>query len=100
LFLMREKGMTLSQVAIYYALVVAVGMGAGMVVSGRIIDRFVRRSRQVYGAGPAISLAIALPFYVAFLWAPSWQLALLLLTIVMFLNYFYLSSSVALVQEE
>jgi preprotein translocase subunit SecG len=33
-------------------------------------------------------------------WAPGWPLALLLLTPVMFLNYFYLSSSIALVQEE
>ena len=35
LFLMREKGMTLREVAIWYALVVGVGMGAGMIVSGR-----------------------------------------------------------------
>jgi len=100
LFLMREKGMTLGQIAIYYALVVAVGMSAGMIVSGRVIDRFVRRSRQVYATGPAVSLAAALPFYLAFVWAPTWPLALILLTVVMFLNYFYLSSSVALVQEE
>ena len=49
---------------------------------------------------PAISLALALPFYVAFVWAPTWPLALVFLTGRMFLNYFYLSSSVALVQEE
>ena len=100
LFLMREKGMTLAQVAIYYALVVAVGMSAGMIVSGRVIDRFVRRSRRIYATAPAVSLAAALPLYLAFVWAPTWPLALVLLTLVMFLNYFYLSSSVALVQEE
>ena len=49
---------------------------------------------------PAISLTLALPLYVAFVWAPGWPLALVLLTPVMFLNYFYLSSSIALVQEE
>ena len=49
---------------------------------------------------PALSLALALPFYVAFVWAPTWPLALVFLTGAMFLNYFYLSSSVALVQEE
>jgi MFS family permease len=100
LFLIREKGMDLGQIAIWYALVVAIGMSAGMIVSGRVIDRLTRRSRQAYATAPAISLALALPFYVAFVWAPSWPLALVLLTIVMFLNYFYLSSSVALVQEE
>ena len=45
-------------------------------------------------------LAISLPFYVAFVWAPSWPVALVLLTIVNFFNYFYLSCSVTLVQEE
>ena len=100
LFLIREKGMTLGQIAIWYAIAVAVGMGVGMLASGRIIDRLARRSRQVYAIGPAISLAVALPFYVAFVWAPGWSLALLLLVVVMLLNYFYLSASVALVQEE
>jgi MFS family permease len=100
LFLIREKGMTLEQIAIWYAIVVAVGMGAGMIFAGRVIDRLVRRSRVVYAMGPAVSLALALPFYLAFVWAPGWPLALVLLTVVMFLNYFYLSASVALVQEE
>ncbi|MBB4098762.1 MFS transporter [Sphingomonas kyeonggiensis] len=100
LFLIREKGMTLSEIAIWYALVVGVGMSAAMLLSGRIIDRLSRRSRTVYALGPAISLAIAMPFYVAFVWAPGWPLALLLLTVVNCFNYFYLSASVALVQEE
>jgi len=100
LFLIREKGMTLAQVAIWYALAVALGMGVGMVVSGRVIDRLTRTSRAGYAVAPAVSLAIALPFYVAFVWAPGWPLALALLTVVMFFNYFYLSASVALVQEE
>ena len=71
-----------------------------MLVSGRIIDRYTRRSRSAYALAPAISLAVAMPFYVLFVWAPTWPLALVFLTVSMFLNYFYLSSSVALVQEE
>jgi predicted MFS family arabinose efflux permease len=100
LFLMREKGMTLKQVAVYYALVVAIGMGGSMLASGRAIDRFTRRSKQAYALVPAASLALALPFYLAFVWAPSWRLALLFLAGTMFLNYFYLTSAVTLVQEE
>ncbi|HSI17380.1 MAG TPA: MFS transporter [Sphingomonas sp.] len=100
LFLMREKGMVFSEVAIWYALAVLIGMGSGMVISGRVIDRLSQRSRVVYAMGPAASLAIALPFYVAFIWAPGWPLALILLTVTMVLNYFYLSASVALTQEE
>jgi MFS family permease len=100
LFLMREKGMTLKEVAVWYALVALVGIGSGMYVSGRLIDRMTRRSRTAYATLPALSLTVALPFYVAFVWAPTWRLSLVFLTGALMLNYFYLSSSVALVQEE
>ncbi|HSY34650.1 MAG TPA: MFS transporter [Acidobacteriaceae bacterium] len=100
LFLMREKHMRLNQVAVYYALVVAIGMGGGILASGRVIDRLTQRSKQAYALVPATSLTLALPFYLAFVWAPSWHLALLFLTGTMFLNYFYLTSAVTLVQEE
>ena len=100
LFLMREKGMTLKEVALWYALVAGIGMGSGMIVSGRVIDRMTRRSRAAYATVPALSLTCALPFYVAFVWAPTWRLSLIFLTGALMLNYFYLTSSVALVQEE
>lgn len=100
LFLMREKGMTLKEVAVWYALVAFIGMSSGMIVSGRLIDRLTKRSKAAYATLPAISLAFALPFYVAFVWAPTWQLSLIFLAGALMLNYFYLSSSVALVQEE
>ncbi len=100
LFLMREKGMTLQDVSLWYALVVAVGMGGGIFVSGRVIDRFTRRSKTAYALAPAISLSLAVLPYLAFVWAPSWPVALAFLLGPTFLNYFYLSSAVALVQEE
>lgn len=100
LFLMREKGMELNDVALWYALVLLIGMGGGMILSGRVIDRMTRKSRTGYATAPALSLAVAMPFYLGFVWAPGWPLALALLTIVMVFNYFYLSASVALVQEE
>ena len=100
LFLMREKGMTLEDVALWYALVVGIGMSAGIFCSGWLIDRFTRHSKRAYALLPAISLTLAVPFYLAFLWAPSWPLGLVFLTFPTFLNYFYLSSSVALVQAE
>ena len=100
LFLMREKGMQLNDVAVWYALVVAIGMGGGIFASGYLIDRYTKVSRKAYALLPAISLSLCLPFYIAFVWAPSWPLALVLMLGPNFLNYFYLSSSVALVQEE
>lgn len=100
LFLMREKGMTLGDVAIYYSLLIGITISAGMYVSGRLIDRFVPTSKSVYGYLPAAALALAIPFFVGFVWAPDWPLALAFLALPMFLNYFYLSPAVTLVQEE
>jgi len=100
LFLIREKGMTLSEVAIYYALVVGIGMSAGIFVSGRVIDRLTPRWKQAYALVPAASLTLAIPFFIGFVWAPGWQPALAFLIGPYVLNYFYLSSSVTLVQQE
>lgn len=100
LFLMREKGMGLRQVAAWYSLVVLIGMSGSMFVSGRLIDRFVRVTKRAYALIPAASLALAIPLYLGFVRAPSWPMALLFLVVTIFLNYFYLSSAVTFVQEE
>lgn len=100
LFLMREKGMTLREIAVYYAILIGGGIGAGMYVSGRLIDRLARRSKTAYGYLPAIALALAIPFFIAFVSVPDWPLALAFLAPPTFLNYFYLSPAVTLVQEE
>ena len=100
LFLMREKGMTLEEVAIYYALVIGIGMSAGIFCSGWMLDKYTRISKKAYALLPAISLTLAIPMYIGFIWAPSWPLALTFLIGPTFLNHFYLSSSVTLVQQE
>ncbi|MCA1196402.1 MFS transporter [Sphingomonas sp. R647] len=100
LFLMREKGMTLDQVAIWYALAVGLGMGAGIFASGRLIDRFAVRNKAAYATLPALSLLLALPFFLGFVTVDSWQLALALLFVPLFLNSFFLPATVTFVQGE
>lgn len=100
LLLMREKGMTLEEVAVWYALLIGIGTMAGMLVSGRLIDRLARKSKTAYAYLPAAGLALAIPFFALFVWADSWQLALVFLILPTGLNYFYLSPAVTLVQEE
>lgn len=100
LFLMREKGMQLGEVAIWYALVVGACMSAGIYVSGKLIDRYGVRSKAAYAVIPAISLLLALPLFLGFVWAPSWPVALLFLCGPMFLNSFFLSATVTFVQGE
>ena len=65
-----------------------------------MIDRFAHRTKAAYAIIPAITLAMAVPFFLGFIWAPSWPLALAFLAGPTFLNYFYLSSAVTLVQNE
>jgi predicted MFS family arabinose efflux permease len=98
LFLMREKAMTLDEIALWYALVLGVGVSAGIFLSGRLIDRFGQRSPQVYGVVPGVALAIAVPFFIGFVYTPTWPLALAFLAVPTFLNYFYLTPAVTLVQ--
>ena len=100
LFLMREKGMTLQDIAVYYALLIGLAVGGGIYTSGRLIDRLAPRSKRAYALVPAVALTLAVPFFLGFVWAPTWPLALAFLAIPTFLNYFYLSPAVALVQEE
>ncbi|MDB5469884.1 MAG: transporter [Caulobacter sp.] len=100
LFLMREKGMTLQEVALWYALLIGIAGGGGIFIAGRLADWLVPKTKRAYAWLPAASLTLAVPFYVGFVWAPTWQLSMLFLIGPMFLNYFYLSPSVALVQEE
>src|SRR5262249_60185333 len=59
LFLMREKGMTLDQVAVYYALVVAVAMSGGNALSGWAVAFFPRRSKQALSGLPARPAGVA-----------------------------------------
>ncbi len=100
LLLMREKGMTLQEVALWVALLTGVCMGGGIFVSGRVIDRFTRNSKRAYALAPALSLLAAAPLFLGFIYAPTWPIALLFLAGPTALNYFYLSSAVAFVQEE
>jgi predicted MFS family arabinose efflux permease len=98
LFLMREKAMTLQEIAVWYALVLGIGVGGGIFLSGRLIDRFAQRSPQVFGLLPAIALAVAVPFFIGFVHAPTWPVALAFLAVPTFLNYFYLTPAVTFVQ--
>lgn len=100
LLLIREKAMTMQEVAVYLALLVGVGMSTGIFISGRVIDRFTRRSKSAFASVPAVTLALAVPFFLGFVWAPTWPLALLFLAGPTVLNHFYLSSAITLVQEE
>jgi predicted MFS family arabinose efflux permease len=98
LFLMREKQMSLTQVALYFSTMLTLSMGGGMLVSGWLVDTLGRRDLRAYGLVPALSLLLAVPFLVGFIRAPGWQSAMLYLIVPTFLSIFYLPPALALVQ--
>ena len=98
LFLMREKGMSLNEIALWYTLVLGVCVSGGIFFSGRLIDRLASRAPQVYGLLPGAALAVSLPFFIGFAHAQTWPVALAFLAGPTFLNYFYLTPTVTLVQ--
>lgn len=99
LFLMREKGMTLEDVAIYYSMVVLVGMTGSMIASGAMIDRLTQHSKAAYALIPGGTLIIAIPLYIGFVSSSSWSSACWFLVFTTFFNYFFLSALVTLVQQ-
>ena len=98
LFLMREKGMTLGEIALWYALLLGIVVSGGTYVSGWLIDRFSARRPQAYGLVPGIALMLAIPCFIGFVGASSWPVAMLFLAGSTCFNCFYLTPSVTLVQ--
>lgn len=98
LFLMREKAMTLEQIALWYALMLGIVVCGGTYASGWLVDRFAGRRPQAYALVPAVALVLAVPCFVGFVSAPSWPVAMLFLAAATGFNCFYLTPSVTLVQ--
>src|SRR5262249_22184579 len=81
-----------------YAFEMAICMGVGTWLSGVLVDWLSKRSKVWYALLPVICLTIAAPFYVAFVWAPTWQMTLIFLAVPTMLNNAYLAPALALVQ--
>jgi MFS family permease len=97
-YLIRVKGMTLSEIALYYSLAGGVSGILGTLASGYIGDRLGRISKRYYPLIPAVGQLISLPFLVGFLLSPSWQMPLLFVVIPSFTNNMWLAPLMTLVQ--
>jgi len=97
-FLIREKGINMGEVALYYALMLAVAMGLGNWLSGVLVDWLGKRSRRAYALVPAAAMTLAIPFYILFLMAPTWQWSMVFLAVPTCLNIVYLAPALAVVQ--
>jgi MFS family permease len=98
-FMQREytrevwKTMTLN-----YALLLAISMGLGTWLSGKVVDYLAKKSKLNYAYLPAAALALAIPGFIGFVWAEGMWAKLAFLAIPTFLNIFYLAPALAIVQ--
>jgi predicted MFS family arabinose efflux permease len=99
-FLMRNAGMTLGQIALYYGLTSGVALGIGTWLGGFVTDRMGRRSVAAYGVIPAMAALLALPFLLMAIAAGSWPVALALIAPALLLGIIYLPPAIAVVQNQ
>ncbi|HEX4181641.1 MAG TPA: MFS transporter, partial [Caulobacteraceae bacterium] len=97
-FLIRVRHMGREDIALYYSLLVGATGVVGTFGSGWLVDRLGRMNRRAYALVPMISILISLPFYVLFVWAPTWPLALCFLSVPAVLLSTYLAPALAVVQ--
>jgi MFS family permease len=96
--LIRDKGMTLHDVANYYSIMLGISVGFGTWVSGVIVDKLGTKRPMAYALVPGAAILLSLPFVAVLAYVQSWQWALVLLIIPSALNIMYLAPALAVVQ--
>ncbi len=97
-FLIRLKHMDRADLAIYYSLLVGAAGAFGTFGSGWLVDRFARVSPRAYALVPMAAFIVSLPFFLLFVWAPTWPLALAFLAVPALLGNMYLAPAITVVQ--
>lgn len=97
-FLQLERGIPGQQLAIWYALELAVFGCLGVWLSGFLVDVASKRGRHWYALVPAIGQIIVIIPYLLFVRSSTWQEALLWLIGPVLLNTVYLAPALAMVQ--
>jgi MFS family permease len=97
-YLMRVKGMSLTEVAAYYSVVLGVTGVIGTFAAGWLADRLGQKDRRWYAWLPAIAFTLSIPFWIGIIKAPTWQIALLFIAGPALLNNMYLAPALAVVQ--
>lgn len=94
----RTKGMSITEVAMWYSLVLG-GTGViGTFAAGWLADRLGLRDVRWYGWLPALGFLLTLPAVVGIVMADHWSMALLFVAVPAMLNTSYLAPALATVQ--
>lgn len=97
-FFLRVLGMTREELSIWYALAIGLGIGLGTWASGALTDMLVKRSKAWFALMPAIAMAAAAPFWYFYTQQSEWGMAVIILSVPLFLTIMYLAPALALVQ--
>ena len=98
IFFQRTHGLSPGQVGLYFGLVNGVFAILGTWLGGKIADRWGAAKRRHVLTAPALGLAIAAPLAYLGYSAPSWQSALVILTLPTLLNSLYYGPTYSAVQ--
>jgi predicted MFS family arabinose efflux permease len=97
-FLMREKGMTMLDIAHVYGVVSGGALMAGSVLSGLLVDRISPRNKSAPALIPGLAFLLCIPFLLAAFWVSSWQAALAFLVVPFVLLAIWPPPTLALLQ--
>lgn len=97
-YLMREKGMVLEEMALWFGPATGICMGLGIWGGGAIVNIGARKSLKAYAWAPAASVLVSCPFLLSALFMPGWGLSLLLLLVPMVCVVMYVAPALALTQ--
>lgn len=97
-FLMRETGMTLGQLSVWFGPAAGICMGVGIWAGGAIVNIGARKSLKAYAWAPAVAALVGAPVFMLALFASDWRIALCLLIVPMICVVMYVAPALALTQ--
>jgi MFS family permease len=97
-FLIREKGMALSQIGTHYSVVAGLAIGIGTALGGLAADRLGSKRPALYALIPGCACLAVIPFLFLATEAPDWPTALLFLFGPYILTNIYLAPALTIIQ--
>jgi MFS family permease len=98
--MMRDKGMTMADVAAWYSLALGAATAMGLFLGGWLADKWGRKDRRAYAWIPALAFLVGAPLFIAGLNVDDWRLSLALLMVPAGLASSWLAPMIAVVQNE
>lgn len=96
--LRKSLHMPAGDYALYFSLVSAIAGAIGTFASGWIADRLGRNDPAWYAYLPAIASVLGAPFFIGFVVADTWHVAMMFVAVPFLLNNMFLAPALAVVQ--